>query len=300
MVTSSSPEAQVSPRPEQIWKTALAGANAGVAGTLLGYPLDNIKTRMQTGAGSKMLRVFGDVVKKEGFWALYVGVANPLAALTILNTLNFSQYSKFRTFYKVRDEVIQKGGFEWKILLAGASVGPMSSLISTPFELVKTQMVLHSNQLGSNRTSAVRSAREIVRTHGFDALFSGHLVNTTREMVFIASYFAIYEHTKKSIAHMATKFGFSSNVAIPLAGGLSGAASWFISFPLDSVKSNIQGAALHERKSRPYATTIAWNIMKERGLRGLYRGAAPSIARAFLVSSSRFTVYEGTLSLLGA
>ena len=282
-----------------LWPTALAGANAGVIGTLLGYPLDNVKTRMQTGAGSSMVRVFRDVVKQEGFWALYVGVANPLAALTILNMLNFSQYAKFRRFYRVSDEKIARGGFEWKILLAGASVGPLSSLISTPFELVKTQMVLHSKQLESSSTSSMMTAGNIIRQHGPDALYCGHLVNTTREMVFIASYFTIYEHTKNSITAAAGQIGLHSSMAIPMAGGISGAASWFLSFPLDCIKSNIQGASLSERRNRPNAFNLASNLIKERGWGGLYRGASPSIARAFLVSSSRFTFYEGTLRLLG-
>ena len=279
--------------------TALAGANAGVVGTLFGYPLDFVKTRMQTGEGNSMFRVFRDVVKQEGVRALYVGVANPLAALTLLNTLNFSQYSKFRQFYEVSDSKIAKGGFEWKIILAGASVGPLSSLISTPFELVKTQMVLNSKLLERKSISSVMVARNIIRQYGPDALYSGHLVNTAREMVFIASYFTMYEHSKKSITAIAASMGLHSSVAIPLAGGLSGAASWFLSFPLDCIKSNIQGSDLSRRAKRPYAMTLASNLITERGIRGLYRGASPSIARAFLVSSSRFTVYEWTLRLLG-
>ena len=51
-------------------------------------------------------------------------------------------------------------------------------------------------------------------------------MNTAREMVFIASYFTMYEHSKKSITAIAASMGLHSSMAIPLAGGLSGAASW--------------------------------------------------------------------------
>ena len=41
-------------------------------------------------------------------------------------------------------------------------------------------------------------------------------------------------------------------------------------------------------------------ILREGGgWRGLYRGATPSVARAFLVSGSRFTAFEATHALLG-
>jgi solute carrier family 25 carnitine/acylcarnitine transporter 20/29 len=279
--------------------TAIAGANAGVAGTLLGYPLDNIKTRMQTGEGSSMLGVGRDVVRREGFRALYIGVANPLIALTILNTLNFSQYAKFRDLYKVRDSILQSGGFEWKTFLAGASVGPLSSLISTPFELVKTQMVLHAKDLGPGSNSSISSAIKIAQDHGFTALYTGHAVNSLREMVFIGCYFTLYEHTKEMWNRVTATAGMPTSAAIPLAGGVSGATSWFISFPLDCIKSNIQGRSLRgDSNTKMSALEVASKLVRERGVAGLYRGASPSIARAFLVSSSRFTVYEGTLSLL--
>ena len=41
-----------------------------------------------------------------------------------------------------------------------------------------------------------------------------------------------------------------SKVSIPIAGGISGAVGWFISFPLDCVKSNIQGIPLNKMNTR--------------------------------------------------
>lgn len=282
---------------DSLYFTAFAGMNAGIGGTLLGYPLDNVKTRMQTGEGNSMVGVFRSVVRNEGFRALYVGVANPLIALTILNTLNFSQYATFRSMWKVRDSLLSSGGFEWRIFLAGASVGPISSIVSTPFELVKTQMVLHSKELGVSGSSSLLAAMKISKNYGMSALYRGHAVNSLREVVFIGSYFTFYEHTKEMWTRLTKKAGLPSGTAIPLAGGMSGAASWFLSFPLDCIKSNIQGCALSDESQRKGTIATAKKVLRERGVRGLYQGASPSIARAFIVSSSRFTIYEGTLEL---
>ena len=285
--------------PDNIYFTAFAGMNAGIGGTLLGYPLDNVKTRMQTGEGTSMSQVFRNVIKREGFPALYIGVANPLIALTILNTLNFSQYATFRNLYHVRDSVLSTGGFEWRVFLAGASVGPISSIISTPFELVKTQMVLHSKELGTSGSSSILAAMKISKSHGLSALFTGHGVNSLRECVFIGCYFTFYEHTKELWTRISSQIGLPESTAIPLAGGMSGAASWFLSFPLDCIKSNIQGRSLKTSIKAQELGTVATakKLLSERGIRGLYRGASPSIVRAFIVSSSRFSIYEGTLSL---
>jgi hypothetical protein len=39
-------------------------------------------------------------------------------------------------------------------------------------------------------------------------------------------------------------------------------------------------------------------LLQTKGIRGLYSGVTPSIARAFLVSGSRFSAYEGALWMI--
>jgi len=290
---------------------AIAGFAAGVVGTLIGYPLDSIKTRMQ--AGAKGPGLIKHIISSEGIGGFYRGVASPLLALTVLNTLNFSSYARFRSLYNVDDGLISAGGFELKVAAAAATVGPLASMISTPFELVKTQMVINQKNSStsgssSSRPSSIRTAYSIVRQYGIQKLYIAHGVNTTREIVFLSTYFTVYEHSKSYISDiMYHKWGWSSNASIPVAGGISGAIGWFVSFPLDCIKSNIQGipfpvvAASSNNTpviTRPSAFTVAKSLIASKGIAGLYSGVGPSIARAFLVSASRFSIYEGVLSVL--
>lgn len=81
-------------------------------------------------------------------------------------------------------------------------------------------------------------------------------------------------------------------VAIPVAGGVSGALAWLISFPLDCIKANIQGQRIEAAAAAPRrvtAASAAQAIFRAKGVLGLYSGVGPSIARAFLVSGSRFS-----------
>ena len=67
---------------------------------------------------------------------------SPLLALIILNALIFSSKAYFRNKFGVRDDLLIKGEFEFRIGIAACCVGPMSSLISTtPFELIKIKVV---------------------------------------------------------------------------------------------------------------------------------------------------------------
>lgn len=284
---------------------AIAGCAAGVVGTLLGYPLDSLKTRMQAQAGAEtpgtMLSVTKQVLREEGVSGFYRGVASPLAALTLLNTLNFSSYANFRALYGVDDALLcTPYSFEWRVPAAAATVGPLASMISTPFELIKTQMVVNARSTADVRPSSLRKALQLVRDHGLKSLYVGHAVNTTREMVFLGTYFTVYEHSKTTLATTLAEVGVSAKGSIPVAGGLSGVVGWFISFPLDCIKSNIQRVQFvkGEATERPRALQVASKLVKANGVAGLYSGVAPSLARAFLVSASRFTVFEAVLAVL--
>jgi len=300
-------------------KEPIAGAAAGVIGTFLGFPFDTVKTTMQIhhkSMGSSIISIY----KQSGVAGFYKGIGSPLVALTILNTLNFSSYAFFCNLFGLQHNAIKtnNGIFDWRLTFSAALVGPISSLISTPFELVKTQMQLsstsHPKVVWNN---SIHAAIELSKRGGLLYLYTGHSVNTIREMVFLSTYFSVYEYFKYHLTE-----GFShlpTTVTIPISGGIAGAVGWFVSFPLDLVKSNIQQQStssvikfrlffvLHISLLlflRNYilfrALFIAKNILNKRGLVGLYSGVVPSLLRAFIVSSSRFTVYEGTLSLIEA
>jgi hypothetical protein len=145
---------------------------------------------------------------------------------------------------------------------------------------------------------SVHCVATLVRTHGFGVLYTGHAVNSIREATFIGNYFFVYEGLRQLILDNGIfgTNGSGTTVAVPVAGGLAGAWSWLISFPLDCVRAGVQGQALGGKKKS--AIQIFRELMRERGVRGLYSGASASITRAFLVSGSRFSAYEGALSLL--
>lgn len=112
---------------------ALGGLSAGILGTVIGYPLDVVKTRMQTGT-TKQTSIFSvgrSIVKKEGFPALYKGLWPPLISLSILNTITFTQYSFYRELYNANP------GWDYRNYLAGISCSPVAGVVSTVENLVK-------------------------------------------------------------------------------------------------------------------------------------------------------------------
>jgi len=266
---------------------AVAGLSAGIVGTVIGYPLDVIKTRMQTQTRTGGILSTGlNIARNEGILSLYKGIAPPLISLSILNTVNFTSYSYFQSFFQ------SERGWDWRNALAGSVVGPFASTVSTIENLVKTQMQL-DNITKKQYHGSWDCVQQLTRKHGILVLYTGHVINTARESTFLLSYFFVYEGLRKELIHLGTEK--TNKWAIPVAGGLSGALAWAISFPLDCVRAGVQGRDLAKAGG---ALRVFRDLMEQKGFMGLYSGVALSIARAFLVSGSRFSAYEGTLYLL--
>ena len=121
-------------RDLHLGEEALGGLSAGIVGTVIGFPLDTVKTRMQTGtakAGSGIVKVARNVVKHEGFFSLYKGIGPPLISLSILGTLTFTQYSYFQEVYQ------SDPGWDFRNYLAGISCSPVAGMVSTIENMIK-------------------------------------------------------------------------------------------------------------------------------------------------------------------
>lgn len=179
--------------------------------------------------------------------------------------------------------------------------GPIGSTISTVEHMLKTTMQL-DNISEKRYRGSMDCLKTLVQERGWRVLYTGHGVNTAREGVFLGTYFYTYEGVRFSLKN---RFGhytdgpITSQLAIPLAGGVAGAWAWFVSFPLDCIKAVIQGQVPPRlivtggSKMAPIGPMDALKtLVRTKGWLGLYAGVTPSIARAFLVSSTRFSAYE--------
>ncbi|CAJ0566987.1 unnamed protein product, partial [Mesorhabditis spiculigera] len=72
----------------------LAGSVAGAAGIFFGYPLDTVKTRLQTSSSySGIIQCVGKVLKTEGVLGMYKGVTAPCLFAGIQHSLLFAGYA---------------------------------------------------------------------------------------------------------------------------------------------------------------------------------------------------------------
>jgi len=167
---------------------AAGGLSAGIVGTVIGFPLDTVKSRQQVlqgGSSSRgILSTAAHIVRSEGsVFALYRGVVPPLVSLSILNTVNFTSYSYFQSLYGAQR------GWDVRNSLAGATCAPISSVVSTIENLIKTQLQL-DNVTDKRYKGSFDCLKQLVRDEGgIKVLYTGHFVNTIRETTFLLTYF---------------------------------------------------------------------------------------------------------------
>ncbi|KAF9224115.1 mitochondrial carrier [Gyrodon lividus] len=299
-----------------------AGTAAGVVGLLVAHPFDTVKVRFQNPAIYSKYRstfnAFTTIVREERFMGLYKGVVSPLATCAFMNGLVFASYKFF-----MRAQLDDPASVPTltQVLLAGTGCGIVTSLVSTPTELIK---IRQQNVLANDpsRASAAKVAMSIFRQHGIRGLYRGLTATALRDTGY-GTYFLAYEATcryfKPSSAQPvntdhssllseidAEAYSMPWSVLF-LAGGLAGIAGWLATFPMDLVKTRMQSTEPSTTKSStaklpkdPFRTILSTVVHSYRteGSSVFFRGLAPTLIRSVPVNIATFSIYESVVHML--
>lgn len=246
---------------------------SGSVGIIAGHPLDTLKVHIQSGRGSA-LECTKALLKGGTLSTAYRGVWAPLGGIAAVNAIVFGAYGNTRRALPNPDSLVTHA-------VAGASAGLMQSFICAPVELVKTRQQL-ANSGEAMPKGAWAGARHIFRIGGFKALFRGLGITVARDSPAFAIYFASYE---------AMTRGDQSPLRVFAAGGLAGALSWVLLYPIDVVKSRLQGDTMGRYLS-------AWDCflksVQSEGWRCMGRGIGAVTLRAFISNGACFSAVVWT------
>lgn len=252
----------------QFMASLVAGGCAGMCVDLTLFPLDTIKTRLQSQQG---------FYKAGGFRGIYAGV--PSAAVG-----SFPNAAAFFVTYEYTKSLLGAGGVFALPYVApvahmlAASLGEVvACLIRVPTEVVKQRAQ------ASPSSSTYNILLATLREEGVRGLYRGYGSTVLREIPFSLVQFPLWEYLKTlwSSRQGHTLYSWQSAVC----GAVAGAVAAFVTTPLDVAKTRIMLAKAGSTTASGNIPMVLCDVWRSRGITGLFAGSIP---RMIFISAGGF------------
>lgn len=260
----------------------LALVAGGIAGTTVDvalYPLDALKTRLQSPKG-----FWG----AGGFSGIYRGVLATALGASPGSAMFFSAYEGM----KPRLKEMNGGKEHWLHHSMSASTGEVAAcLVRVPTAVVTQRM-----QVGQYKTFP-EAVGKIFAESGVSTFFIGYWTTVAREIPFSFIQFPIYEGLKKVIAYAQSAETTPTQGA--MCGSFAGAIASAATCPLDVVKTRMMLGA-KTKSGELYVGTVnsLTTIYREEGARALFSGLGPRVGWITLGGFVFFGAYEKAQEVL--
>ncbi|KAI8846088.1 mitochondrial carrier domain-containing protein [Chytridium lagenaria] len=268
--------------PPLFHEALIAGAVAGTSVDTVFFPLDTIKTRLQSKEGFRAAGGFNGLF--SGLSSAVLGSAPGAAAFFV--TYEFFKSHIGNSLSKEKRE--KNAPF---IHMAAASAGEVAAcFIRVPTEVVKQRM-----QAGQFKNLSV-AVSSIVRQDGLSGLYRGYFMTIFREIPFTCVQFPLYEHLKKS---WREKYGTEPKAWVTaLFGSLSGGIAAAVTTPLDVIKTRLMLSRKDGVEGYSGIVSTFRRIVKEEGTSALFRGIGPRVTWISLGGAVFLGTYEFTLGVI--
>ncbi|XP_027578757.1 S-adenosylmethionine mitochondrial carrier protein isoform X1 [Pipra filicauda] len=264
--------------PRESWAALAAGGVAGVCVDLILFPLDTVKTRLQSPQGFR---------KAGGFRGIYAGV--PSTAIG-----SFPNAAAFFITYENVKSVLPHGSSSYlspATHMVAASLGEVvACLIRVPSEVVKQRAQV------SPSSSTLRILSQTLYHEGVQGLYRGYKSTVLREIPFSLVQFPLWESLKDLWSWKQGHVVDSWQSAV--CGAFAGGFAAVVTTPLDVAKTRIMLAKAGSRNATGNVLTALGGIWRTQGLSGLFAGVVPRMAAISLGGFIFLGTYEKTRQLL--
>ncbi|XP_055920469.1 mitochondrial thiamine pyrophosphate carrier-like [Eupeodes corollae] len=179
-----------------------------------------------------------------------------------------------------------------KQIAAGATSSIVTRFLVQPLEVLKIRFQLQVEPFEGHQASKYKSfmqaCRLIHHEEGITAFWKGHNAGQLLSIVYGVSQFWSYEQLELQFSQTpllkdrpnATRF---------ISGACSGAIATMVSMPFDVVRTRlvVQDTGCGYRN----ATSAIPHILRQEGVRGLYRGLGPSLIQIVPLVGTNFAIY---------
>ncbi len=256
-------------------RALLAGGFAGATVDLTLYPIDTLKTRLQSSTG---------FYSSGGFRGIYAGVGSVLIGSAPGAALFFVSYESMKALFKTGREAdasiqgrigaTRLGNWSEPVEhMVAASVGEVAACaVRVPTEVVKqrAQALQEASSMAALR--AILARRSTVGVAGvWRELYRGWGITVMREVPFTVIQFPLWERMKEWRRRTEGRERITA-VESGVFGSVAGAVAAGVTTPLDVLKTRMMLA-----REKQAVVPLLMSILKQSGPRAFFAGIGPRI-----------------------
>ncbi|BFZ64986.1 Carrier protein, mitochondrial [Saitoella coloradoensis] len=255
------------------------------------------------------------IARYEGIRSLWRGLSPTLVMAIPANVIYFVGYDTLRTKVFPTDA---KAAY-YAPLLCGGMARALAATAISPLELFRTRLQATSSTASgttSHFTQVLTGIKTMVASHGLRSLWRGLSLTLWRDVPFSGVYWLGYEQAKEMISK-GGGWGLGTFGESFVAGAASGTIAAFLTTPFDVAKTRRQvevqgattGAAVNGAANgsngnggangktnaggKPHSVSrLMADIVKEEGIRGLWRGCVPRLLKVSPACAIMISSYE--------
>ncbi|KAK9500719.1 hypothetical protein O3M35_001931 [Rhynocoris fuscipes] len=256
-----------------------AGAIAGIFVDVTLYPLDTIKTRLQSHVG---------FWKSGGFRGIYKGILPTAVGSAPTAAVFFGAYTSF----KLACQGYVHPNNDFLVQVVAASVGEVTSaLVRVPTEVVKQR-----RQACTDAGTSLAIVKATWKKGGVLGFYQGFVSTVLRDAPFSIIQYPLWEYFKDKWRIHVRREPTPPEGA--LCGAIGGAIAGAVTTPLDVVKTRIMLSTGCTKREEASISQVIKGIYHHNGLRGFFAGFVPRVVWIFLGGGVFFGVYEQSCVLI--
>ncbi|XP_055851726.1 mitoferrin-like [Episyrphus balteatus] len=257
-----------------------SGAAAGVLELGLMYPMDSVRTRMQSlspeHSALNIYETFIDMIKSEGLFRPLRGVSVVIASTIPASALYFGSYEMSK---KILSKFSTQNNINY--MSAGVIATILHDAAANPSEVIKQRLQMYN----SPYNSVITCMKGIYRHEGLKAFYRSFATQLCMNVPVQALHLLTYEYVR---VLMNPERKFNPTVQV-VAGGTAGATAAVLTTPLDVVRTLLNTQEIGNIGGMIKGIRKIYNIA---GVRGFLKGLEARLLKTTPGAAIGWTSYE--------